>query len=108
MTYIYQIIQSAIVGCEIYGLIAIKYELDQFSNAYSNLKSMRSYSYDYVEYYLASKFNEIYYIISTSCSEGNFNTIIHLSNSFCGIQYIFSFIIIIFAVFILLYTEHTM
>jgi hypothetical protein len=74
MTYTYQIIQTAIVGCEIYGLIAIKYELDHFGNAYSTLKAMRPYVYDYVEHYLATKFNEIYYIISTSCKEGKTST----------------------------------
>ncbi len=73
MTYTYQIIQSAIVGCEIWGLIVIKYELDQFSNAFSNLNAKRTYPYDYVEFYLATKFNEVYYSATTSCSGGNPN-----------------------------------
>lgn len=68
MTYAYQFMQSAIVGAEIYGLITMKTELDQFDNAYNSLKDMNTYSYDSIEYYFAGKFNDLFFGGSTICS----------------------------------------
>jgi len=53
---------------EIYCLIIVKLEFDHFSEVSNNLKSNRPYQFDDIEYYLATKYNDIFFGGCSSCS----------------------------------------